>query len=691
MSLRRRRAALALLLAGLGGCGKVDVHDVGARFKIADTSWFAEEETLFIFYKVRAEQGLSENSVIEITYATDDERVDWTPLDQLPAVHTHLPVDCGITRLCGSMSLHVAKEPREVDLRMRYHRDGELALEADTVYNVVGPGEPWSNRSLVVYGVFEETNQRVQWRSRNQFPAMRNEEATELGLRRWFQIAGQAYGTDDDVASDDNPYGYGAGCPRGLEDAGLPAVGTSDRAVFDEDDLPLLASEESIVCAEATVLDANGSFTTSALARKNPETRAAFPTLHSPIEETTQIPFYLEPCDRVISEDFEEMQRQRLGMTGLRSTCIDDWDAPGFKESLVVAFTDAIEAERANGQDMILVIGLNQDETGVEEVVEQALAEIVPDERDRTSPRLAGAFVFDSEGHQFSTDGLSSSVLWCPASIEGLDTGDLLDASVLACAVLPDELQIDLGPFTFGALPILPTREQYLDFIETFSKSQAGEVTDLSFRAPELATTTEHFDVGSYGVVTFLNEELISAEPTDAFSYCVTDDPWVFMFRSDLLASDYVQTALEEACATGELPQEYCDIVTAGVLPIQYLADWHNQFGEESYDLGLFWDFPFLLHMDYEIVVAGSVSAFGFSVPFGLATPGETYLGSSMWTTESFSLEEQLTQCRRFCDHPTFDSAGVYHVTDPFRTTYSATCYVPTFPAVGDSGFPLDP
>ena len=61
-----------------------------------------------------------------------------------------------------------------------------------------------------------------------------------------------------------------------------------------------------------------------------------------------------------------------------------------------------------------------------------------------------------------------------------------------------------------------------------------------------------------------------------------------------------------------------------------------------------------------------------------------------MWQADSFSLEETLTQCRRFCTHPTFDSAGAYNVADPFDTTYPSTCYLPLYPKLGDSGFPLD-
>ena len=62
-----------------------------------------------------------------------------------------------------------------------------------------------------------------------------------------------------------------------------------------------------------------------------------------------------------------------------------------------------------------------------------------------------------------------------------------------------------------------------------------------------------------------------------------------------------------------------------------------------------------------------------------------------MWLEEEFSLAETLTQCERFCDHPTFDAAGIYQINDDFRTAYAAACYTPNFPRRGDSGFPSDP
>ena len=254
----------------------------------------------------------------------------------------------------------------------------------------------------------------------------------------------------------------------------------------------------------------------------------------------------------------------------------------------------------------------------------------------------------------------------------------------------PEDTEFELGPFSFGTLPILPGRTQYLDFIDTYSKRQAGEVLDLTFQAPEFATTTEHVDLGDFGVVTFLNGEFISAGRGDALSYCTQDDvPDLFAFRSGALESEASQDLLAEACAEGELPRDLCDSAALNFLPL-YLLPSGETLQETRYDVGIFWQFPFLVTMEYELSSAGSVSALGLSIPFGFAQDGQSYLGAAMWEQDRFSLNEILDHCTRFCDHPTFDSAGVYHVLDPFgRPTPRPATRRPSRP--GDSGFPRDP
>lgn len=676
-------------VAAAPACWKVPITPVDAEFTQADAAWFEEEQTLFVFYEVHAEQGLGEPSVLEITWTTDTQRVDWTSVHDLPQVHTHVPVDCGANTLCGSASVAIAEEPRNVELRLRYHRDGDLALAATTAYNVVHAGPPSRSRSLAIYGVFDEQNERIEWRSRHQFPTVRNHRATRLGLRRTFTVEDARYGRIEHP-DDAGPYGYGAPCPDTLPSTLQDPVTTQDRAIFTTSAVPVDAATANAVCATSTVTDALGTFTTGARARKNPEVRASFPLVSSPSHEATPIKFFLAPCDTEISREHLEMQRQRLlaPEDTVPTTCIDDWRNDDFVNQMAALFRDAVEAERPNGNDMVLVIGLHRDDARIAAAIEEALSKVVPAERHRNTPRLAGAFVFDSDSRGLKAPGLSQTTLWCPSTLPIGD--DTPDTSARTCATMPD-VGIDLGALDFGTLPVLPTRDQYLKFIEDFSVGAAGRVDSLAFRAPEFATTSRHVDVGDFGVVTFLDGEVIPADANDAFSYCAPEGLDPFVVTSPYMQDPEVGQAILEACAAGQLPEELCVVAQLQLLPLAQLPDWHALAGESEYELGLFWDFPFLLHTEYRTAVAGSVSAFGFTVPFGLGAPAEAYVGSAVWASDTQALDDILAQCTRFCGHPTFDSAGVYQVMSPFSPDYAHACYRPDFPTPADSRFPRDP
>jgi hypothetical protein len=685
-----RIAPALLLLALAGGCRKVPLNPVGAGFTLADAAWFAEEETLFLFWELEAEQGLGETSVIQVRWTTDDGLVDWLTVRNLEPVHTHLEVDCGPTARCGSTSLIVPREPRDVDLRLLYHVDGPLALEADTTYNVVGPGRPHLSRSLLVYGVFDESNTRVQWRSRHRFPTVSNLRATALGLRRDFEVEDATHGTllDPEIFRQSGAFGYGAPCPDDHVATGLDPVGTDARAVFHPEPIPDPALDAAALCAEATVTDATGAFTTTAWARKNPEVRPAFPLLRSPVEDATPLRFFLAPCSRTISVEHADMQRQRLQAEATPTTCTDDVPRDALAARLAADFRDAVEAARPAGNDMVLVVGVHRDDPAVVTAVEEALLEVVPPERDRSSPRVAGAFVFDSDARGLDELALAQTTLWCPATI---DPDDIPTASARSCPVVTDIPDLSLGPLSVTQLPILPTRSQYLDFIDTYSVGSAGEVLDTTYRAPRFATDAETVDLGPFGAVTFLNGESIDAAPEDAFSWCPPEAPPPVVFRSPLLDEPALIDAVLDGCAEGLLPESWCQTIAAGVLPIEALGTWHAEFREPTYALGLFWEFPFLLQAEFRAALAGAITAFGFSVPFGISAPQDGLLGAALWDQETIPLDEALTQCRRHCDHPTFDSAGVYQVNETFRNAYAEQCYQPRHPRPGDSGFPLDP
>lgn len=719
------RVALIGMLFAVGACQKVPIVDIQAGFTLADVSWFAEEKTMFVFYSVTAQQGIGPESQIEITWRTDNGEQSWTALSELTPIHTHLPVLCGLNTLCGSWSFKVVDEPRFVGLRLKYHRIGEVVLDAPVALNIIGPGPSWSNRSLTVYGVFDEKNDKVQWRARNVFPTIRNEDASQkFGLRRYFRVEEMKVG-DLPVASMSNPYGYAtlASCPFTMTDLGFPPLETTNRAIFDTHVVPLFAATLPVVCARSIVNDAKGTFAGTAIARKNPEVRPAFPALKSPIKPSKALGFLLKPCFREISKTHLDMQIQRMQLETQPEICIDTFKDPAWVDQFVARVRARIEATRPEGQDMTIVLGVHHDDTkgelGLQ--IENGLAKILSLEKDLSSPHVSGALVFDSLQYKLQIDGLKNLVLWCPAKLPNplIPTDDLDKIPITserACPLLPDQPDINLGPFKFGTLPILPTRPQYLTFLMKYSDAQAGRVTELSFLAPERTPVSENINLGDFGVGTLYNNEIITADASDAFSFCSSGDAaaGIAIFKSDTLG----------------MP-----------LPLASLPQLHQLLPEAQYRLGLFWDFPFLTRLRYEAVLAGAASAFSFTIPFGISAVNKAYYGTALWDPPcnrcnasdvcvnpgdgadcfpisavcqetcaagsacilngqmaqcarkvkagEFTLDHTLIQCDRFCTHPTMHG-GVYNVLQPFSPVFQTQCYAPIYPRPGED-FPRDP
>lgn len=675
-------AVFSLLL--LASC-KVEIESIEPEFQIVDVSWFEAEQTLFVFYDVQALAGLNDTSTIEIRYETDSETLDWTALESMAQVHTHLPVDCGATKKCGSASLVVTDEPRNVGLRLRYHRDGTLTQAAVPNLNLIQRGRVHQERSLLIYGVFDETNERIEWRSRHLFPTIRNEQARALGLRRYFEVVETSYG-DRPTSEASNPFSYGLSCPSPNGRLSTAALSTLLPATFQPSPLPIEVRDAAAVCATSTVTDATGSFTTTAHALKNPETQPAFPTLRSPTQEADPIKFLLKPCQQTISSDHLEMQLQRLQFdSNTPVICTDNHRSPDFADQVAEEFRDAVEAARTPGRDMALSIVMHHDSAEtLSPKVEAALEIVIQPELNKSTPRLTGAFVFDSLRYTVQSSLLQDRVLWCPAVFVDIDFEDfpetqeeledivdlLPDASQQSCPISPVNTELNLGNFSFTSLPILPTREIYLDFIDDYSKAQAGEMQEFTFVAPLRPTINENIDLGFGASASFINGESISADPTHAFSYCVDTLADFIVIRSELI-TDLVEPP--------------------SVLPLEFLPEWHTSLEESTYEIGLVWSFPYLLQLQYEAVLAGAVSAFALSVPFGIATTGSALYGSELWNAESFDLSNILTQCTRFCEHPTFDSAGVYQIREDFRRAYATQCFAPSYPTEDNEGFPDDP
>jgi hypothetical protein len=672
---------------------KVEVTPLAPTVTTADATWFEEEETLFFFYDVHAEQGLEPESRVEVSWRTDSAEQPWTPVSELAPVHTHVPVDCGPKARCGSTSVRVAERPRDVRLRLRYHPDGELAFEPRTAFNAIARGPAHTHRSLLVYGVFDASNRLVQWRARHQFPTLRNVRPQELGLRRHFAVQDAAHGEVGPLPAG-NPYGYGLqpACPSRMEALGWGAVETEERAVFTREGLPLSASASPAVCARATVRDARGTFTAVALARRNPEVAPAFPLLRSPVRPSTRVGVVLRACGSTASEAHLRLQRQRLLLEGAPEVCVDGWREPSFPAQLAAALRARVDAARSAGQDMVLTLVLHHAEqgAGLRSVVEAALGDVLLPERSRVSPRVNGAFVFDSAAHLVQQPELRRLVLWCPGPREPTGQGgpppEVPDIGQTPpdysgfCNLQADQTDLQLGPFRLGAPLVFPSRSQYLTFLERYGEAQAGRTRTLDFRAPVRTPLSEDVPLGDLAVATFFNNEVLTASPTDAFSFCSPGQ------------EDPLGARLGASAAVFRSP-----LTPEGVLPLTLLPLAHDSAPQASYPLGLAWGAPFRLDMVYEGGLAGSVSAFSFTVPFGISSSEPRAAGSELWTESEFDLSKVLVRCSRFCEHPTFDEDGtgasedVYNLRRPFRGGYHSDCYDPDPPQPGGGGFPYDP
>jgi hypothetical protein len=680
---------------------RVPLVAVNAGFDLADAVWFEEERTLFVFWRFAADQGLGPTSRIEIGIVTASGERPILPVADYTPVHRHVGVDCGVRGRCGSVSIALDEEPLAVPIQLRWHEEGQLVLGQDADLTIVRAGRPWLQRSAVVYGVFDGDNARVQWRLRHQFPNLGNHDVEALGLRRSFVVRDPRVGDLDDLARAgfvDNPWGYAlfASCPAEFVVHDEGPLSTDDRAIFSTVPVDDALVTRQVVCADADVTDATGTFTTTALARRNPDVVPAFPFLRTPVTDARPLRLTLVTCNNVVSEPHLQMQQQRLLHDGAVE-CVDDLDDPGQQGAFTARLTELVERERPAGDDLIFSVVLNREDVDEDVAIalEQALNDVLVEERAKTSPRAVGAIVYDSATFPTRIAAAKPYLLWCPGDPGINDLTDFADPDVLNqiyhCAInldvaLPIDLPEPLDRLTIAQLPLLATRRQYLNYVALFGEGAVGATDKLTLLAPrrgadardvalgftsvEPDNPLDPFPVdprspfGSTDLATFFDDEVLTVLPEETLSVCAGE------------ASVHVVVQAN----ADEFPQ------SLDALPARHASD-----PQPRYLLGLRWDGAFYVRFDYRAVIAGATEVVGLTLPFAPSLPGTVNFREKLWTAASFDLRDELTKCRRFCDHPTFDNAGIYQVLQPFSPTYDNGCYAPCFPTPADGGFPDDP
>jgi hypothetical protein len=176
---------------------------------------------------------------------------------------------------------------------------------------------------------------------------------------------------------------------------------------------------------------------------------------------------------------------------------------------------------------------------------------VVPDERDRTSPRLAGAFVLDSDIRGLTLDELAPVTLWCP-STEPADASGIPDASAALVrrqpgqpGLLPRAVHVRRAPRSFR-------RESSTSTSSTPTRRAGGQGDVALVPTPEFATTADHVLLDGYGTGHVPERRDHHRRQRRRVFYCVSASFDPFVFRTDAMKDpEFVEQLLEDLQGEG--------------------------------------------------------------------------------------------------------------------------------------------
>lgn len=676
------RAAVGLFLATafVTACDKLPLHENRAQFDTATSHWFANERIQYVFFSVgglRPAQSkltwpmgfeISTGSGPAISALTAVGKDGFSKLDLSKAVHRHRLVECGDGRVCGSFSFRTDKPVRNLKLRFRYNTASDMneLTEIPTAEHPTGQGS--DSQSALVYGVFNPDNTRMQVRVHDNFGSPTNIEARAYGMDRKFLIeklqsadlnlqdeinTSRESGTPllfpAKVCADVISRGGGGGSSFTFngKQGWAPTRFPSDEAASD-------------TCFSVTMMDHQNTplAVNLAMGRKNPELTAQPLVIHPPLNRTFDIPVVFSYCqnhsgsNELLAPEFLRYQYYILGID--RSIGVDACFATNeedrFEKDVDRILSEKLrEARRtlanrmaAGGppQDFFfrVIIHYNQmSSSEFQKRIGQRIIAKIQSERLLISPRLAGAFVYDSRATQELS--MDQSVIWCPRlAPPGGQTGDA-DANCVprdGGNVLfgPLNFEIPMGPF--------PTVDSFLkNFRE---RGDRGEANDPSFSVSSVLTDANSVTANARGVsYSFLDGERISLAPGEKLKFCADRDTEQMLPQLGFLRPN--DGAVLNVESAGQLLTSDVDA--------------------PSLRVGIAWTSPFIGIFSFRLPLKGKIFSI---IPLSTSFNNEQRLGDPRWSKRTWNVGPLMQKCVRHCHHPYFDEAGVYQATENWRT-----------------------
>jgi len=695
-------AAGATLAMGLACNEKVPLHPNPGTFDVLAAHYFENENTQYIFFAI---SGLKADQAREAWPRRLELKADglangapfapagdgYVVLDFARGVHRHQWVSCGEGRICGSMSIKSDQPLTGMQIRLRYHQDSAMALES-SVPNSVHPADGTASaQSALVYGVFSRGNQVMQVRVHNNFGTPGDEDFPSFGMSRDFAIdqvrlaavtmaeQGEIYQTTG------SPLLFPAApcASRELADAKNRVQKLSKKSdwwieAFDPKD------NRNAACFRARLVDQAGQELASGpgIARRNPELQSEAVLIPTPLKTVYKIPLVLSYCrdpqiPEVASEPFLQYQKYILGIPEENGVDLC-FSSSGGQDAIFGKLLDAKLAAKLSAaretirdstnprQDLFFAVAINENVVGSQyfhKQIMERLGELIRTEREtRASPRLVGAFVYDSD--TLESKGLSlpaaiqSTMIWCPrkSATKGVETDGNCVGYVGG--------KLDLGPVVFK-VPMGP-----FPTMKSFLSSFASDVNSLLVRDPRLEvrafSTNENTAHIPQGTATFFDGQRVSLKPGEGLRYCGNRDP--------IQLGDSLAVRMQD-------PES--GVVRDGTLGE---ASRHLLGGEKvlNVNFGMIWRYPFVGGVSYKAPLEGKIFSF---IPVSASYTASDPFGDQKLTKPKWDVGALLQKCTRFCDHPMFDEAGVYQAGVSWRSGAAVNAclepHLPEPPAVG--------
>jgi hypothetical protein len=648
--------------------------------------WFENEGVAYVFFSVAEDPELLQRSYWQMRYtlrtaAGGTELHDWARIDFNAGVHEHAVVPCGFHRLCGSYSFKTALPLDTFSLRLDYDPESTLFLEQDAAsVQAHAKGTDWTQHSALLFGVFDRQNQHVQARVHHNFGDPSSDEIPQYGMKRRFRVRdpGLHDAADEDVA---------AAIPTNsdfLFDSTLCTAAPAGAVVADFSgestwmpDAFATETAESGVCFTADLLDKAGAtlYTGSAFARKNPELANSSYTFETPLKDATKLPIVLRYCEddpqfgKVTDATFFDYQRY---ITNVPDRPVDLCFKVGaetefkdaFQRQLAARLTEA-KAKNEGAHDFVFVIIFHQDLSTefrkFHQIIAESLAALIDGESANVTPRLVGAFVYDSRVDFRPTAAQRKGIIWCPQELPtGLDPARFAQPDGLSdnCLVTPTA-KLDLTVINFVTpLGPFPTLKNYQDYVKKYGDRGTSHAPHLNFSSVPTGPNTRQ-ETGE--TVTFFDGERLVVNPGEIVRLCLDRGQPEMLpdLRFRVLGTPDSEPSLKIS---------------------EVAALWQAGTTEATeYQLGVAWEFPFVGREDYEATLSGNVVAV---IPFQKSSTTYEQLGNAKWLREKWPVGDSLEICHRFCGHPYFDEGGVYQIHAAWKERSDFNCPAAVYPKI---------